>query len=208
MLVAVEVAKPEHVVVCLKYDIDILWIGARTSANPFAMQDVADSLKGIDVPVFVKNPVNPDWSCDWRPGAHQPGWHQAPGCHPPRFLKLRQENLPQPAMWQIPMELHRRIPQPGHHLRPQHIGGRRELVAPLCQQAMDLGSTDLIVESHCSPDEAWSVMRVKQHTRTCSTTSSACWWCARSRRPLRASRCYAINRRVRQPAAGVCWPSA
>ena len=60
MLVSTEVATPEHVELCLKYGIDILWIGARTSANPFAMQAIADSLKGVDVPVFVKNPVNPD----------------------------------------------------------------------------------------------------------------------------------------------------
>jgi chorismate mutase len=160
MLVAVEVAKPEHVELCMKYDIDILWIGARTSANPFAMQDVADSLKGTDVPVFIKNPVNPDLEL-WI-GAleriNQAGIKRLAAIHRgfSSYDKKIYRNLP---MWQIPMELHRRIPNLPIICDPSHIGGRRELVAPLCQQAMDLGFDGLIVESHCSPDEAWSDAR-------------------------------------------------
>ena len=157
MLVSTEVAKPEHVELCLKYGIDILLIGARTTANPFAMQDLADALKGTDIPVFVKNPVNPDLEL-WI-GAmeriNQAGIKRMAAIHRgfSSFDKKIYRNLP---MWQIPMELHRRIPNLPIICDPSHIGGRRELIAPLCQQAMDLGFDGLIVESHCSPDEAWS----------------------------------------------------
>ena len=157
MLVSTEVAKPEHVELCLKYGIDILWVGARTAANPFAMQDLADALKGVDIPVFVKNPVNPDLEL-WI-GAmerlNQAGIKRMAAIHRgfSSFDKKIYRNLP---MWQIPMELHRRIPNLPIICDPSHIGGRRELIAPLCQQAMDLGFDGLIVESHCSPDEAWS----------------------------------------------------
>lgn len=157
MCITTEVAKPEHVELCLKYGIDILWIGARTSANPFAMQDLADSLRGVDIPVFVKNPVNPDLEL-WI-GAmeriNQAGIKRLAAIHR-GFSSYDQKiyrNLP---MWQIPMELHRRIPHLPLICDPSHIGGRRDLIAPLCQQAMDLGFDGLIIESHCNPDAAWS----------------------------------------------------
>lgn len=157
MCITTEVAKPEHVELCLKYGIDILWIGARTSANPFAMQDLADSLRGVDIPVFVKNPVNPDLEL-WI-GAmeriNQAGVKRLAAIHR-GFSSYEQKiyrNLP---MWQIPMELHRRIPHLPLICDPSHIGGRRDLIAPLCQQAMDLGFDGLIIESHCNPDAAWS----------------------------------------------------
>ena len=157
MLTATEVATPEHVELALKYGIDILWVGARTSANPFAMQALADSLQGVDVPVLVKNPVNPDLEL-WV-GAlqriNQAGIKKLGAIHRgfSSFDKKIYRNLP---MWQIPIELHRRIPQLPIICDPSHIGGRRDLIAPLCQQAMDLGFDGLIVESHCSPDDAWS----------------------------------------------------
>ena len=157
MLVSTEVATPEHVELALKYGVDILWIGARTTANPFAMQSLADSLKGVDVPVFVKNPVNPDLEL-WIGGMeriNQAGVKRIAAIHRgfSSYDKKIYRNLP---MWQIPIELRRRIPNLPIICDPSHIGGRRELVAPLCQQAMDLGFDGLIVESHCSPDEAWS----------------------------------------------------
>ena len=157
MLTATEVATPEHVELALKYGIDILWVGARTSANPFAMQALADSLKGVDVPVLVKNPVNPDLEL-WI-GAlqriNQAGIKKLGAIHRgfSSFDKKIYRNLP---MWQIPIELHRRLPQLPIICDPSHIGGRRDLIAPLCQPAMDLGFDGLIVESHCSPDDAWS----------------------------------------------------
>ncbi len=157
MLIATEVATPEHVEQALKYGMDILWIGARTTANPFAMQALADALKGIDVPVLVKNPVNPDLEL-WI-GAmeriNQAGIKRMGAIHRgfSSYDKKIYRNLP---MWQIPIELHRRIPELPIFCDPSHIGGRRELIAPLCQQAMDLGFEGLIVESHCDPDKAWS----------------------------------------------------
>lgn len=157
MLVATEVATPEHVELALKYGIDILWVGARTSVNPFAMQALADSLKGVDVPVLVKNPVNPDLEL-WI-GAleriNQAGITRLAAIHRgfSSYDKKIYRNLP---MWQIPIELRRRYPSLPILCDPSHIGGTRELIAPLCQQAMDLGFDGLIVESHCSPDNAWS----------------------------------------------------
>lgn len=157
MLTATEVATPEHVELALKYGIDVLWVGARTTANPFAMQALADALKGTDVPVLVKNPTNPDLEL-WigalerlnlagikRLGAIHRGFSS--------YDNKIYRNLP---TWQIPIELHRRIPDLPIINDPSHIGGRRELIAPLCQQAMDLGFDGLIVESHCDPDKAWS----------------------------------------------------
>ena len=157
MLVATEVATPEHVELAMKYGIDILWIGARTTANPFAMQALADALRGCEKPVFVKNPVNPDLEL-WI-GAlerlNQAGVTHLGAIHRgfSSYDKKIYRNLP---MWQIPIELRRRIPDMPIICDPSHIGGKRELVAPLCQQALDLGADGLIVESHCDPDKAWS----------------------------------------------------
>ena len=157
MLVATEVATPEHVELALKYGIDILWVGARTSANPFAMQALADSLSGTDAVVFVKNPVNPDLEL-WI-GAmeriNQAGITRMAAIHR-GFSSYDNKIYRNAPTWQIPIELRRRIPNLPIICDPSHIGGRRELIAPLCQQAMDLGFDGLIVESHCSPDEAWS----------------------------------------------------
>ncbi len=160
MLVATEVATPTHVEQALSYGIDILWIGARTSANPFAVQDLADALKGTDATVLVKNPVNPDLEL-WI-GAleriNQAGITRLAAIHRgfSSYDKKIYRNLP---MWQIPIELRRRIPDLPIINDPSHIGGRRELVAPLCQQAMDLGFDGLLVEAHCDPDKAWSDAR-------------------------------------------------
>ena len=157
MLISTEVATPEHVELAMKYDMDILWVGARTSANPFAMQALADAMRGLKIPVLVKNPVNPDIEL-WL-GAleriNQAGIKKLGVIHRgfSSYDKKIYRNLP---MWQIPIELHRRVPELPIICDPSHIGGRRDLIAPLCQQAMDLGFDGLIVESHCNPDEAWS----------------------------------------------------
>lgn len=157
MLIATEVATPKHVEAALNAGVDILWVGARTTANPFAVQEIADSLKGIDVPVLVKNPVNPDLEL-WI-GAleriNQAGIERLGAIHRgfSSYDKKIYRNLP---MWQIPIELRRRNPSLPIICDPSHIGGRRDLIAPLCQQAMDLGMDGLIIESHCNPDAAWS----------------------------------------------------
>jgi chorismate mutase len=157
MLVGTEVATPEHVELANKYDMDILWIGARTSANPFAMQALADALQGYDKPVLVKNPVNPDLEL-WIGALERlnaAGVKQLGAIHRgfSSYDKTIYRNLP---MWQIPIELRRRIPDLPICCDPSHMGGKRELIAPLCQQAMDLGFDGLMVESHCDPDKAWS----------------------------------------------------
>lgn len=157
MYVSTEVATQKHVYEALKHGIDLLWIGARTTANPFAVQEIAEALQGVDIPVLVKNPVNPDLEL-WigalerlsnvgltRLGAIHRGFSS--------YDKKIYRNLPQ---WHIPIELKRRYPDLPILCDPSHIGGNRDLIQPLSQQAMDLNYDGLIIESHCNPDEAWS----------------------------------------------------
>lgn len=161
MLTATEVATHAHVEAALAAGVDILWIGARTSANPFAMQEIADAISAsanpAEVAVLVKNPVNPDLEL-WI-GAIQriynAGVRRLGAIHRgfSAYGKHLYRNLPQ---WHIPIELRRRIPALPIICDPSHIGGKRELVAPLSQQALDLGFDGLIIESHCDPDCAWS----------------------------------------------------
>lgn len=157
MLISTEIATAKHIDECLKAGMDLLWVGARTSANPFAMQEIADALRGIDIPVLVKNPVNPDLEL-WI-GAlerlHNAGLKRLGAIHRgfSSYEKKIYRNKPQ---WHIPIELHRRIPELPMICDPSHIGGKRELIAPLCQQAMDLGFDGLIIETHCTPKCAWS----------------------------------------------------
>lgn len=157
MRTATEVATAEHVAAALDAGIDLLWIGARTTANPFAVQEIADALAGHDLPVLVKNPLSPD--LDLWIGAierlTQAGIRRLGAIHR-GFSTLDRTLYRNPPQWSLPIELHRRLPQLPLLCDPSHIGGRRELIAPLCQQAMDLGFDGLIVESHCRPDEAWS----------------------------------------------------
>ena len=157
MLIGTEVATPKHVEAALNAGLDMLWVGARTSANPFAVQELADSLKGVDIPVFVKNPVNPDielWvgALERINGA---GITRLAAIHR-GFSSIDQKLYRNAPMWHIPIELHRRYPNLPIVCDPSHIGGRRDLIAPLAQQAMDMGFEGLIVESHCNPDCAWS----------------------------------------------------
>ncbi len=158
MTVATEVATVDHVRAALDAGIDVLWIGARTTANTFAMQDIADTLQGNDkVTVLVKNPLNPDLDL-WlgalqrlayagvtRLGAVHRGFSSA-GAHYYR-------NDPQ---WHIPFELRRCVPELTILCDPSHIGGKREYVKSLSQQALDMGFDGLMIESHCNPDQALS----------------------------------------------------
>ena len=157
MYVTTEVATAKHVEAALNAGMDMLWIGARTCANPFAMQEIADALAGVDIPVLVKNPVNPDLEL-WIGGMERlnnAGVKRMAAIHRgfSSYDKKIYRNLPQ---WHIPIELRRRIPNLPIFCAPSHIGGKRELIASLSQQAMDLGFDGLIVESHCNPDCAWS----------------------------------------------------
>ena len=157
MYVSTEVATQKHVYEALKYGVDLLWIGARTTANPFAVQEIAEALQGVDIPVLVKNPVNPDLEL-WigalerlsnvgltKLGAIHRGFSS--------FDKKIYRNLPQ---WHIPIELKRRYPDLPIICDPSHIGGKRDLIQPLSQQAMDLNFEGLIIETHPNPDCAWS----------------------------------------------------
>ncbi|WP_064974766.1 bifunctional 3-deoxy-7-phosphoheptulonate synthase/chorismate mutase type II [Alistipes provencensis] len=157
MYTATEVATREHVAAALKGGIDLLWIGARTAANPFAMQEIADALRGADVPVLVKNPVSPDLEL-WI-GAieriYNAGIRRIGAIHR-GFSSIDKNLYRNHPLWAVPIELHRRLPALPIFCDPSHIGGKRELIAPLSQQAMDLGFDGLIIESHCMPDCAWS----------------------------------------------------
>lgn len=157
MYTATEVANVKHVYEALKYGVDILWIGARTTANPFAVQEIADTLKGMDIPILVKNPVNPDIEL-WI-GAlerlNDAGIRKLAAIHRgfSSYDKSLYRNDPH---WQIPIELKRRIPNLQIIVDPSHIGGKRELIYDISQRAMDLNFDGLIIESHCNPDQAWS----------------------------------------------------
>ena len=157
MYTATEVATRKHVMAALEGGIDMIWIGARTTANPFAMQELADALKGVDIPILVKNPVNPDLEL-WV-GAierlYNAGLRRLGVIHRgfSSYEKKIYRNAP---LWHIPIELRRRYPNLTIFCDPSHIGGKRELVAPISQQALDLNFDGLIIESHCDPDSALS----------------------------------------------------
>lgn len=157
MLVSTEIANVKHVNEALKAGVDILWIGARTSVNPFAVQEIADALKGVDIPVLVKNPINPDLEL-WI-GAleriNQAGITKIGAIHRgfSSYEHTKYRNTPQ---WQIPIELKRRFPDLPIICDPSHIGGTRDLIAPISQKALDLDFNGLMIESHLNPKEAWS----------------------------------------------------
>lgn len=153
----VEVANAEHVEQCLKHDVDVLWIGARSTANPFTVQEIADSLKGVDIPVMIKNPINPDLNL-WI-GAieriHSAGINKLAAIHRgfSSYQKDRYRNKP---MWEIPIELKRVFPQLPLICDPSHITGKREWLQEVSQKAYDLNFAGLMLESHIDPDNAWS----------------------------------------------------
>jgi chorismate mutase len=155
--VVTEVATPEHLEAVLEAGLDGVWIGARTTTNPFATQQIADALKGMDIAVIIKNPVIPD--VDLWVGAieriYNSGVRRIAAVH--RGFGTHQtsqyRNAPH---WSVPIELHRRIPTLQILSDPSHIGGRSNLIAQLSQQALDLGFSGLMIECHCCPDEALS----------------------------------------------------
>lgn len=153
----VEVANSQHVELALKYGVDVLWIGARTTVNPFSVQEIADSIKGVDVPVMIKNPIHADLQL-WigaiervnqagitKIAAIHRGFHYY-GNH-----KYRNEPL-----WKIPIELRTLFPQLPIICDPSHIAGKRELIQEVAQEAMNIGYNGLMIESHCKPEEALS----------------------------------------------------
>lgn len=155
--VCTEVALPDHVEAALKAGVDALWIGARTTVSPFLVQDIADALQGTDVPVFVKNPINPDLEL-WI-GAierlERAGINRLAAIHRgfSSYENMVYRNRPS---WEIPIELRRRVPQLPILCDPSHISGDRELVGEVAQRAMDLGFDGWMIESHRSPEDALS----------------------------------------------------
>jgi len=157
MLITTEVANANHVDLALQHDVDILWIGARTTVSPFIVQEIADALKGTDKPVLIKNPVNPDLSL-WLGAVERfytEGINNLGVIHRgfSTYEKTRYRNNPE---WQLPIDLQNRFPDLPLILDPSHIAGRRDIIFDLCQTALDLNYDGLMVETHHDPDNAWS----------------------------------------------------
>jgi chorismate mutase len=156
--VTVEVAEPAHVELALKHGIDVLWIGARTTVNPFHVQHIADALQGVTIPVLVKNPVNPD--VDLWQGAierlEKAGIKDIAAVHRGFSSYDTASNYRNQPNWPIPIELKRRRPALPVICDPSHITGKREMIADIAQKAMDMGFEGLMIETHPDPEAAWT----------------------------------------------------
>tara|TARA_R100001369_G_scaffold89567_1_gene127355 strand:+ start:2594 stop:3676 length:1083 start_codon:yes stop_codon:yes gene_type:complete len=157
LLTTTEVANANHVDLALKHDIDILWVGARTTVSPFIVQELADALKGTDKTILIKNPINPDLAL-WLGAVerfYEAGLENLGVIHRgfSTYEKTRYRNNPE---WQIPIDLQNRFPDLPLILDPSHIAGRRDIIFDLCQTALDLNFDGLMVETHYDPDNAWS----------------------------------------------------
>jgi chorismate mutase len=157
LLMATEVATAAHVKLAIEHDIDVLWIGARTTVNPFAVQEIADALNGTDKIVLIKNPVNPDLSL-WLGGLerlYNANIKKLGVIHRgfSTYEKTKYRNNPE---WQIAIDLQNRFPDLPLICDPSHITGRRDMVQEVSQQALDLNYDGLIIETHIDPDNAWS----------------------------------------------------
>ncbi|MBU3658316.1 MAG: 3-deoxy-7-phosphoheptulonate synthase [Flavobacteriales bacterium] len=155
--ISTEVAKAEHVEAVLRAGFDMIWIGARSTANPFTVQEIADALQGVDIPVMVKNPTNPDLKL-WI-GAiervQKAGIKEITAIHRgfSVYEKTLYRNNPN---WQIPIDLKQELPTIPLICDPSHIGGRDYLLLEIAQRAFDLKYDGLMIETHCSPKDAWT----------------------------------------------------
>ncbi|WMX15777.1 chorismate mutase [Aureispira sp. CCB-E] len=153
----IEVATAKHVELALKYEVDILWVGSRTTTNPFSVQEIASALKGVDIPVLVKNPPSPDLGL-WM-GAierfYKSGLPQIAAVH--RGFSSHQKSIYRnKPLWEIPIALKKELPQIELFCDPSHIGGNRDLIASIAQYAYELNFDGLMIETHQQPDAAWS----------------------------------------------------
>jgi chorismate mutase len=153
----IEVATAQHVEQALKHNVDILWIGARTTVNPFSVQEVADALKGVDIPVLVKNPINPDLEL-WSGALErlQKVGMQDIGMIHRGFSSYGNTEYRNAPMWHLPIEMKRRFPEMLLICDPSHICGNRHMLQMVAQKSIDLDFGGLIIESHIDPDKAWS----------------------------------------------------
>jgi len=154
---AIEVASPHHVDLALKHGIDILWIGARSTVNPFTVQEIANALKGTTVPIYVKNPVNPDLAL-WIGALErlaQAGERKIGAIHR-GFSNFNDKKFRNSPMWQIPLEMKTKFPDLEILTDPSHICGQRSNIPQIAQMALDLNFDGLMIESHFQPVLAWS----------------------------------------------------
>ena len=155
--VAIEVATAKQVEDALHFDVDVLWVGARTTVNPFSVQEIADALKGVKVPVLIKNPINPDLEL-WIGGMERiaKAGIEDLGLIHRGFSSYGNTEFRNAPMWHLAIEMKRRYPGIPMINDPSHICGRRDILQEVAQQAMDLDFDGLIIESHIDPDNAWS----------------------------------------------------
>lgn len=173
----VEVATARHVEESLAHGIDILWIGARTTVNPFSVQEVADALQGVSIPVFIKNPINPDLEL-WIGGVERlrkAGLDQVGVIHR-GFSNYGNTEFRNAPMWHIPIELKRRHPEIPMICDPSHICGRRDILQEIAQKAIDLDYDGLMLETHIDPDHAWSDARQQVTPERLDEILSALVW--------------------------------
>ena len=152
-----EVASAQHVELALKHNMDMLWLGARTTVNPFTVQEIADALKGIQIPILIKNPVNPDLAL-WMGAIERianTGIKQIAAIHR-GFSSFRKSKYRNEPVWQIPIELKANMPHLPLICDPSHIGGSRNMIYDICQKALDMGYDGLMIETHPDPDNALS----------------------------------------------------
>jgi chorismate mutase len=155
LLTTVEVATPAHIRSALKHGIDILWIGARTVVNPFSVQELAEELKGVDIPVLIKNPLNPDVKL-WLGALERmnaSGIRKLVAVHRGFYYYKHSAYRNQP-MWEVPIDLQWNVPELPIICDPSHICGRRDLLAGISQKALDLGMAGIMIESHINPESA------------------------------------------------------
>jgi len=155
--VAIEVATGKQVEDALHFDVDVLWIGARTTVNPFSVQEIADALRGVKIPVLIKNPLNPDLEL-WVGGMERiakAGIEELGLIHR-GFSSYGNTEFRNAPMWHLAIEMKRRFPGISMINDPSHICGRRDILQAVAQQAIDLDFDGLIIESHIDPDNAWS----------------------------------------------------
>jgi chorismate mutase len=153
----VEVATAKQVEQALKYDVDVLWIGARTTVNPFSVQEVADALKGVAIPVLIKNPINPDINL-WQGAVEriEKARVKEIGLIHRGFSSYGNTMYRNAPMWHLAIEMKSKNPSRIFICDPSHMGGKKELLQELSQQSIDLGYNGLMIESHITPELAWS----------------------------------------------------